>query len=69
MILSKSPSETRPINHGGSKLKGHTSLKLKPSVSISSLPYGKVHAVLIYMHGVGKDYFSKCKGVQVMRLK
>ena len=67
--IVKSPSETRPINHIGSKLKGMLATTLKQSVSISSLLYSKVHAVLIYMCGVGKDYFSKCKGVEVMRLK
>ena len=49
--------------------KGILASSLNQSVSISSLPYGKVHAVLIYMHGVGKDYFSKCKGVQATRIK
>ena len=42
---------------------------INQSVSISSLLYSKVHTVLIYVCGVGKDYFSKCKGVQATRLK
>ena len=67
--IVESPSETRPINRIGSKLKGMLATSLNQSASISSLPYSKVHVVLIYMCGVGKAYFSKCKGVQVMRLK
>ena len=67
--IVKSPSETRPINRIGSKLKGMLATSLNQSASISSLPYSKVHAVLLYMCGVGKDYFSKCKGVQATRLK
>jgi len=67
--IVESPSETRPINHIGSKLKGILATSLNQSASISSLPYSKVHVVLIYMCGVGKDYFSKCKGVQATRLK
>ena len=67
--IAKSPSETRPINHVGSKLKGMLATSLNQSASISSLLYSKVHMVLVHMCGVGKDYFSKCKGVQVMRLK
>ena len=49
MVLSRSPSRTRPINCDGSKLKGHNSLKLKPRcVNIkSAVPY--VHARLIYI--------------------
>ena len=49
MVLSRSPSRTRPINHDGSKLKGRNSLKLKPRcINIkSAVPY--VHARLIYI--------------------
>ena len=67
--IVKSPSETRPINCIGSELKGILTTSLNQSASISSLPYGEVHAVLIYVYGTGKDYFSKYKGVQAMRLK
>ena len=52
----------------GSKLKGVLATSLNQSASISSLLYGKVHTELIYMHSTGRDYFSKYKGVQVMRL-
>jgi len=66
--IVKSPSETRPINCIGSELKGILTTSLNQSASISSLPYGEVHTVLIYVYGT-KDYFSKYKGVQAMRLK
>ena len=66
--IVKSPSETRPISCVGSKLKGILATSLNQSVSISSLLYSKVHMELIYVHSTGKDYFSKYKGFQAMRL-
>ena len=39
--IVESPSETRPINHVGSKLKGILATSLNQSALISSLPYRK----------------------------
>ena len=68
LAILRSPSETRPINCGGSKPKGCNSLKLKPKcINIkSTVPY--VHARLIYVHAESVTTSGKYRGLQVMEL-
>ena len=66
--IAKSPSETRPINCIGSKLKGMLAISLNQSASISSLSYCKVHGRLISGIVQAMTTFSKYKGIQVMKL-
>ena len=48
-MFLRSPSETRPINRGGSKLKGCRGLKLKPMCVNIKSTVQEVHARLIYI--------------------